>query len=184
MLLALIGFSGTCFAAATQNVNVSAQVPQQSSLTVAISRVVGTTWTTATGIDFGALVFDSVNNVFGTAGGAYYAVDVGVSNNASAWTLTHTGTSITDGVNNLDSNVNVTFMRQTSSTTGTQLDKVTYANSNNKSYTNTQLAGGWLRIYYGVATGDTTTDAPGATPVTTEKANGNYAGVVTIQMTP
>ena len=75
-------------------------------------------------------------------------------------------------------------MKQTSSTAGTQIEKVTYANSNSKAYNKAYLAGGWLRIYYGIATGKVADDATGASPITNLKAYGQYSGQVTITLTP
>jgi len=178
----LVFFGSPGFAADTKSVNITAAIPQQNGLTVTVSKVVGTTWTLATGVAFGSLVFDAKNNIF-TTGGSYYAMDVGINSNAADWTVTHRVTSVTNGTDTLDNNINVTFMKQTSDTIGTQLDKVSYANSNNKAYTKTQLSGGWLRIYYGLATGDGT-DAPNTTPIGSVKNYGNYQGTITITLTP
>jgi hypothetical protein len=76
-------------------------------------------------------------------------------------------------------------MKQTSSTVATQLQKVSYGNSNNVAYTKAQLSGGWLRIYYGVGTGDPADpDAPGVTPIGLDTAAGTYNGSITITLTP
>ncbi|MFH0827044.1 MAG: hypothetical protein V1923_04060 [Candidatus Omnitrophota bacterium] len=161
---------------------MQAVVPQQNGLTVTVSKVVGTTFTTATSINFGTLVYDTVNKIFTTSDGSYYAVDVGCNSNSADWTVTHTITSLLNGTSNLDGHVNVTFMKQTSSTAGTQISKYSYAASNNKPFTKAQLSGGWLRVYYGLATG--VGDATGVTPVPSDKTYGTYSGTVTFTLTP
>lgn len=173
-----------CFAIDTKTVVVTASIPQQNTLTVGVSKVVGTTWTPATSLDLGGLVFDSTNKIFTTAGSASYVVDVTVNSNSGSWTVTHKTASITNGTDNLDNNVSVIFQKQIDSANGTQLDKVSFANSNNKAYTNTQIGSGWLRVYYGLATGDVNKDAPGTTPIGATKASGSYQGSVTFTLTP
>ena len=181
----LLGLVTVALAADTKSVNVQAYVPQQNGLTVTVSKVVGTTFSSASSISFGNLVYDTVNKIFTTADGSYYAVDVGCNSNATSWTITHTRTSLANGSSNLDYNVNVTFMKQTSDTVGTQLGSIlSYGGSNNKAFTNTQLAGGWLRVYYGLATGVTGKDASDVTPVPATKTYGTYSGTVTFTLTP
>jgi hypothetical protein len=181
----LLGLSSMVLAADTKNVDVAAYVPQQNGLTVTVSKVVGTTFSSATSINFGNLVFDTVNKIFTTSDGSYYAVDVGCNSNAADWTIMHTVTSLANGSSNLDYNVNVTFMKQTSSTAGAQIGSIlSYAGSNNRAYTKTQLAGGWLRVYYGLATGVAGKDAADVTPVPSTKTYGTYSGRVTFTLTP
>jgi hypothetical protein len=181
-LVLLISLGGLCFAADTKNVEIKAVVPQQNSLTVTVSKVTGAAKTPATGVDFGSLVLDTTNNIF-TSGGSYYVMDIGVNSNAADWTVTHKTTSVTNGTDTLDDNINVAFMKQTDDATGTDLEKLSYANSNNKGYTKAQLSGGWLRICYSLATGDGS-DAPGAVPIAGIKNQGNYQGSITITLTP
>jgi hypothetical protein len=184
-LAALLGLVSVSSAADTQNVDVKAFIPQQNGLTVTVSKVIGTTFSAATTIDFGNLVYDTTNKIFTSSGGAYYAVDVGCNSNAADWTITHTVTSLANGAENLDNNVNVTFNKQTSDTVGTILGTISsYAASNNKAFTKSQLTGGWLRVYYGLATGVAGKDGAGVTPVASTKTYGNYAGRVTFTLTP
>jgi hypothetical protein len=83
----------------------------------------------------------------------------------------------------------VTFVKQTSSTVGTELQKVSFGDSQNIAYTKAQLAGGWLRIYYGVGTGEVDSvtklgkDAPGVTPIGLDTPAGTYTGSVTLTLT-
>jgi hypothetical protein len=185
-LALLLGLTGVGFAADTMNVDILANIPPQNGLTVTVSRVVGTTFTVDTSINFGTLVYDPTNNIFGTLGGAYYAVDVGVNSNAADWTVTHTRTSVANALSasdTLDNHINVTFVKQTDDANGTELSKVSFANSNSLAFTKGQLSGGWLRIYYGLATGQASTDAPGVTPIPSTQAYGNYQGRITLTLT-
>ena len=176
------------FAGSSQTVNVNAIIPTVSGgLTVTIKRVVGTVWTTDTAINFGTLALDPVNNIFLPADKRYYAVDVGVADNSgTVWTVTHTRQSLKkDVTNNLDSNVNVTFVKQKTATTFDLLSMVSFGNSNSVAYTKTQLAGGWLRLYYGIGAGDPDApDATGVTPIGLDKPAGTYTGAVTITLAP
>lgn len=184
----VVAFCATGAWASSQTVNVNAVVPTVSGgLNVTVNRVIGDTWTPATAINFGTLALDPVNNIFVPSDARYYAVDIGVRDNSGTiWTLTHTRTSFRkDATNNLDSNTNVSFVKQASSSVGVVDSYVSFNNSNNKAYTKTQLGSGWLRIYYGLGTGNTTTpDAPGVTPIGLNKPAGIYAGSVTITLTP
>ena len=186
MVFATIVFCATsAWAASSQTVTVNATVPTVTGgLSVGISKVTGTVWTDATSISFGTLVLDSVNNIF--LPDCYYAVDIGVQDNSgTVWTVTHTRSSLASGTNNLDSKVNVAFNKQTSGTVGAELQKVSFNLSNNIAYTKTELAGGQLRIYYGVGAGDPAKpDATGVTPIGLDTPAGTYTGAVTITLTP
>jgi len=173
-----------CFAVETKVVDVKAYIPQQNGLSVTVTRIVNEVWDTtpSSSIDFGTLTFDAVNKIF--AASCYYAVDVGINSNQAAWTITHTRTSLVNGTDNLDKSVNVIFVKQTSNTASTPLDKLSYADSNNKAYTKTALSGGWLRIYYGIATGEVAKDAPNTQVIGATQTYGNYAGQVTLTLTP
>ncbi|HNW40153.1 MAG TPA: hypothetical protein PKI44_07015, partial [Candidatus Omnitrophota bacterium] len=151
MIFAVVAFCATsAWAASSQTVTVSATVPTKTGgLSVAISKVTGTVWTAnQTAISFGTLIWDTTNKIFLPT--SYYAVDIGVEDNSgTAWTVTHTRASLASGTNNINNKVNVSFNKQTSSTVSTELQKVSFGNSNSIAYTKAQLAGGWLRIYYG-----------------------------------
>ncbi|MDD5595919.1 MAG: hypothetical protein PHY94_06740 [Candidatus Omnitrophica bacterium] len=184
----MISVASVCFAAATKSITVTANVPGVSSaLNVTVSQVNASNNVFLQSgpnvpVDFGTLTLDPVNSIFTSQ--FYYAVDIGVNNNTGTnWTLTHTANSIQkDATNNLDGNVNVTFVKQTTPSSGTVLQKVSYANSNNVALTSTQLTGAFLRIYYGIGTGSG--DATGVLPITTAKPSGTYAGTVVITLTP
>ncbi|MDD5561470.1 MAG: hypothetical protein PHT50_05015 [Candidatus Omnitrophica bacterium] len=172
------------WAAASQTVSVNATVPTMAGgLSVTVSKVVGSVWTTASSISFGTLIWDNTNKIF--LPNCYYAVDIGVTDNSgTVWTLTHTRVNLAGQGTNLNGKVNVSFNKQTSSSVGTELAKYSYANSQNIAYTKTQLSGGWLRIYYGVGTGEAGKDATGVTPIGLDTPAGTYTGSVTITLTP
>lgn len=188
MVFVVVAFCATSAWAVpvSQTVTVNATVPTVTGgLTVDISKVTGTVWTPGqTLINFGTLVYDPLTNIF--LPDSYYAVDIGVTDNSgTAWTVTHTRNSLVSGANNLDSKVNVAFNKQTSSTVGTELSKFSFGDSNAKAFTKAMLLGGWLRIYYGIGTGDPAKpDASGVTPIGLDTPAGTYTGSVTITLTP
>ena len=190
MIFVVVAFCATgAQAALFQTVNVNATVPAvTNAVTLSISKVVGTVWTkNQTAIAFGTLVLDPINHIFLPP--MYYAVDVGVNDNSgNNWTVTHTRTSLAKGTDNLNDKVNVAFSLETDPlgvTPGTELQKVSFGDSNNIAYTRNDLTGGWLRIYYGVGTGDPAhPDAFGVTPIGMDTPSGTYAGSVTLTLTP
>lgn len=187
-LVMVLVLNTLCFAAATKTVNVTATVPNMTGvLNVTVSQIDAITnvWLQSGAnlpIAFTTLDWDSTSNIFRAK--YYYAVDIGVlDNTGTEWLLTHTRSSIQkDAINNLDNNVNVSFVKQLTSNTDSQLQKVSYANSNNIGYGKTALSGGWLRIYYGIAAGSN--DAVGVEPIGIGKPAGTYSGAVTITLTP
>ncbi len=191
MVLSAATFS---FALQTQTINVSATVdPQPQALNITVTPVNSSTnqWGTGSSslpIAFGTLSYNSSLGIFLPTN--YYAVDIGVvDNSGNVWVLTHEASTVTNGSANLDSNINVTFVKQLTSATTEWENKVTYGESNNVQYNKTQLSGGWLRIYYGIATGNRnlangSVDATNATPITIDKPTGTYQGQVTLRLTP
>jgi len=176
-------FVSVALAGDNKTVQVKATIPTQNTLNVAISKVIGTAFTTATAVDFGTLVLDPTYNIFKTADGSYFAVDVGINSNATNWTVTHAVTSMANGTANLDNKINVSFINQQSTSTGLQLSKVAYTASNGKVINKADItAGGWLRIYYGLATG--TGDATGVAVIPATQLGGAYAGVITLTLAP
>ncbi len=194
----------------TQNINIFASIPSTANgLDVQIRKVTPgaqascsvpaapDVWdpTPLTEMRFGTLTFDNTNKIF--KGSHYFAVDVGVNDNTGTeWTIAHTilQNIQKDTTNNLNSNFNVTFMRQTvANPTGTQLAKVSFGESGTISYSKTQLkeglTQGWLRIYYGIGTGNKAVDqcpddATNVVPIGMDKPYGDYAGAVTLTLTP
>ncbi|MCM8793722.1 MAG: hypothetical protein NC898_04575 [Candidatus Omnitrophica bacterium] len=181
-----LGLFSICFAGTTSTapITVKAEVPQQSGLQVSISRidVPDNTWNPGqSSIDFGTLYYDADYHIF--RANCYYAVDVGILSNSSTYTITHTANSISRsaGTENLDNNVNVVFMQQLSDTAANQIAKVSYARSNGYNLVKAQIAPGWLRIYYGIASGSG--DATGVSPIGADKPAGTYQGSVVLTLT-
>ena len=172
-----------CLANDEESLGIEADVPHVSNLDVKISRVVGSSFSDAGSINFNDLTWNNEFNIF--LAGSYFAVDVGIDDNAATWTVTHSTTSLVGTTGNLDDHVNVTFVRQTSPTTDEPLSKVSYADSNGQSFTRSQIyPAAWLRIYYGIATGEEGQDAPGTTPISADNViYGTYTGTITLSLT-
>lgn len=186
----------------TQTITLTATIPNsQVGLDIVVTPVTpvgctgnNDTWgTPTTSMAFSGLTWDSTYKIFRAA--KYYAVDVGVLDNVSlSWTITHTRTNfalLTDSSKLLNDRVNVTFMKQTSSTAGTELAKQSYANSNGGTFSKATLGSGWLRVYYGFASGiapgdpnpgGCVVDASGVIPVKMDLPAGNYQGSVTLTL--
>ena len=187
-LVMVLALASTGFTASSKTINVSANVPTVGGgFNVNVSRIRASddVWELTDPnlpIDFQTLVYDAVNGVFGA--NYYYAVDIGVMDNSgSPWMITHTRNSVArDAFNNLDNNINVSFTKESSTAPAINLQKVSYASSQNISFSKSQLTGGWLRAYYGIATG--LNDAPGALPIDATKPTGLYQGSVMITLTP
>jgi hypothetical protein len=176
------------WASQSTTINMNAAIPVISGgLNVVVSKVIGTTFTEDTSINFGALALHPEHLIFMPSDERYYAVDIGVRDNSgNNWTITHTRNSLKkDATNNLDNNVNVSFVKQKDSNTGTVDKYLSLSDSNNVSYDKTTLGSGWLRIYYGIGTANTSKpDAPGVEPIGLNKAAGTYSGSVTITLAP
>lgn len=165
---------------------VSATIPAMFGMNVAINRIDSKNtedpkddaWATATGIDFGELSLDPKTSILRAQ--YYGAVDVGAYNNAGGFTLMHEASPMNGPGGTLDEHVNVIFVKQTSDTESSDLSKNAY-NKSDISYSKDQLSGGWLRIYYGLASGKG--DAAGITPVNLEKQLGTYSGTITLTLT-
>ena len=124
--------------------------------------------------------------VFLPADNSYYAADVG-TNGAGPWTINHTVSGAdftTAGDNGLGDNMVVTFVHQTSDTESSELGKYAIMNAT-RSYTSAQLTGGWLRVYYGFASGDPAANEPaGTSPISVTQSGRTYSGQIDITLTP
>jgi len=212
----VLGYVQLCQADETKTIQIRAYIPQLTQrLDVAVSKVTVVeggkdSWVTQSSLamDFGNLVFDNREytdtdgtkkkyNIFrpGTAPGVgvfYYAVDIGViDNTGTAWRLKHIPSNIVgSGGKNLDYNINVAFAKvknEGGQDVETAIQKVAYANSY-KEITSTSLEGGWIRIYYGIASGKKTgtgpdVDATGVVPIDATYPAGEYKGTITLTLT-
>ena len=194
MVFVVVAFCATsAWASQAQTITVNATIPPMTNgLTVGISKVTGTgtaaVWApNQTSISFGTLVWNTTYHIFLPV--SYFAVDIGVTDNTTtAWTVTHTRADLAGQGTNLNNKVNVAFTKETDPTgkiAGTKLQKVSFAASQSIGYTKAQLAGGWLRIYYGMGAADPADpDATGVTPIGLDTPAGTYTGSVTITLTP
>lgn len=186
--LLIMGVAATlCFAAT--NIRIAASIDEVHQMNVVLTKVLNNVFTpvsdlTGVGMDFGTLV-KGADNVFRSD--SFFFIDAPVISNRSGWSITHTRTNFANalGTDNLNSNTNVKFVKVDGGTNvETQLASgfVSYENSNAKIVSNTDVANGWLRIYYSIAGGSA--DAPGVNVITTAKPIGTYTGTVTLTLSP
>lgn len=186
-----LGLSVACFANPVQ-VDIEATIPQINGLSVTISPVDAETdiWgAPVSSVDFGTLSLDGTYQIFRASN--YFAVDVGLNSNAANWQISHVPTSVigTEASNsgyNLDDNINVDFVKQ-QWTEGGDYESGVLANksfaASNVTYSKSNFATGeWLRIYYGLASGEG--DNSGVNVITPDsKPYGKYAGWATLTLT-
>ena len=176
---------------ASTNIRIAATIGETHQMNVGLSRVAsaGATPTvvsdlTGTGMDFGTLIQDPTDHNFRTP--VYFYIDAPVVSNKTGWTITHTATDFANSAgNNLNTNTNVTFMK---AITGGESALASgglesYATAKTRAaIAQSELTGGWLRIYYGLANG--TGDATGVSVITTAKPTGSYVGTVILTLSP
>jgi len=209
LTLAMVLALQTMVIAAEKSIAVAAKVPELSGIMeVTISAVDAKDATNAdddvwtpgqNSISFGTLTRDVKNKIFTASN--YYAVDVAVlDNTGKGWTLTHTvmpvGLYRVSRSINLDESINVAFAkvmkpRGATKTTEVDLSKGNYLASNNVQFNRATLEGnkgGWLRIYYGIATGNKdgsgglSVDPEGSFPIAQYQHAGTYVGRVTLTL--
>lgn len=187
-MIMVLSVASLAIAAQTNTITVRAVVPTLQGMDVTINRIVGTTWTELTSntlMDFTTLTYNSTLGIYTAP--HYFAVDVGVLNNSGSWQIVHTPSSIfntTTGntAQNLNGNINVSFLRQITDTTSANIAAVSFTNSL-RTITPTNIpSGSWLRIYYGIGTGSG--DNTGVTPIVATQVAGTYQGSVTLALTP
>ena len=184
----VFGLTSMCFAATP--IRIAATIGETHQMNVALSRMsgVGATPTpvtdlAGTGMDFGTLVKGTDNNFRSPV---YFYIDAPVVSNKTGWTITHTATDFANSAgNNLNTNTNVTFMK---AITGGESALASgglesYATAKTRAaIAQSELTGGWLRIYYAIAQGSG--DATGVSVITTDKPTGSYQGTVTLTLSP
>jgi len=184
----VLGVVSVCFAATS--IRIAATIGETHQMNVALSRMAsaGATPTpvtdlTGTGMDFGTLTKDPVDNNFRSP--IFFYVDAPVVSNKTGWTITHTATDFANSAgNNLNLSTNVTFMKAiTGGETALAVSKISYnAAKTRAAIAQSELTDGWLRIYYGLAQGSG--DAPGVAVITTAQPTGSYVGTVTLTLSP
>lgn len=170
------------FCSAQTVIDVDAEILEQQSLSVGITKVQGDSHVgNQSKVSFGQLTYD--NGIFTT--NVYYYVDVGVANNTGSWTIKHekvgNGVQKEGGTETLNDNIKVTFVRKNADESEDDLDIWSLTNSHNQTYTKTELPNGWLRIYYAIA-GDSNATA-GYSPIGLDKPFGKYSGQVKLTLT-
>ena len=186
LIVSLVFTSAAMAGTYTRDVIIKAIVPETQGLNVVVSRVHkegdDEVWEHVSEICFDDLSYNTEYHIFLPQ--HWYVIDVGVNSNASNWTISYTATSIV-GPNGykLDNHINVVVLKQTEKNGYTLLKKCTYGEMLSASFDRSQLLGGWLRIYYGISTGDEEIDPPNAEPITVDVPAGTYTGTITITLT-
>ncbi|MDD5347845.1 MAG: hypothetical protein PHT59_04450 [Candidatus Omnitrophica bacterium] len=185
--LLVVGMATICYAqVSTPSIPVRASIGNQTGITANITRITPGTPVIAepaSEINFGTLYLDPVYHIFRSVW--YFFMDVGVNTNANNWTVTHYANPVSGAGTNLDSHINVSFVRQLTNTTEAALTggKVSYAASDGRAYSKNSFPTGWLRIYYGIGTGNNTTDNSGVTPIPQTQPAADYSGSVYLTLT-
>lgn len=191
LIAAVLGllFGAVSFSFAATDIRIAASIGEVHQMNVALNRINGSTWTPITdlvgqGMDFGTLTKGS-DNIFRTT--IYYVVDAPVFSNRASWTITHTASDFASGVNNLNNNVNVKFVKvdnvNSAETALASNSFISYqAAKTRPPILSSELIGGRLRVYYSIAGGSG--DAPGVSVITTSSASGSYFGTVTLTLSP
>ncbi len=173
--------AGPCLAQTTLAVDVNVNAVVSLDVTISPISVSDGSWgSPVTSVDFGTLTLDTA--VMSYKADNYYAADINISVNTGAWTFTHTTSPVTNGTENLDNHINVTFMQQITDSMALPLAYHSYATSNTFSYVEPSALTKWIRIYYSIANGST--DNPGVSVIDSLQPAGTYTGTVTLAVTP
>ena len=178
--------------AVTKTYTLSASVPVATGVSFTASRVdaVSGTFTTVSGttLSFDPMVFNTTNQIW--LPDHYFALDIAASGGAGSTDATFTyaeGSNPNSPSIDLGWKASATFVR-VNGTTETALTghgtggKRLLKDLNGEHITPTELAGGRLRTYLGVNTGDTTTPTGGEVFSNADRA-GTYTGTLTISVT-
>ena len=184
IFMLLMGLASLTFAQTVTVVEgpyeVKASIGVENTISVNIMRVIGTTESTASSIDFGQLTLDTAQGIY--TADRFYIAYVGVTSNASSWTLSHAHSSCvnqTTLTENLDTNIKVTFADVVGTTE-------TIITGGERSFLNSDItlsqftAGHYLKVYYGIV--DTADTTIGVTPILAAAAPGIYSGSVTFTL--
>ncbi|RKY31505.1 MAG: hypothetical protein DRP68_04895 [Candidatus Omnitrophota bacterium] len=162
------------------DIEVRVNIPRISMLKVNVTRIENDNWQSDSEVNFGSLIYDPGFHILRSS--CYYAIDVGIFSNDYDWSVTHTVSSVTNGIDILDENINVVFVKQNNDNNQEKLAELSFIKSNGISFDKASLEDGWLRIYYGIGAGSG--DASGVKPITIAKSAGTYKGTITITLTP
>ncbi len=162
----------------TVTLEIRAHIPEVNMMKVVINKVDnGKYWSQTDCMDFGQLYYDKRNGIFRSS--VYFVVDVGVVVNSGNWMIIHQPTPIIGPEGKrLDDHISVIFVDKEKSE-----ERVIQRSSYGRSYFvfhSAEVSTGWLRIYYGVATGKG--DASGVSPITMSMPAGRYTGRVVLSL--
>jgi hypothetical protein len=178
---------------------VSATVPLATSITMTVNSINSTgsavfTPVSGTALSFDPMTFNSTNGIY--VPNHYYSIDIATASGAGTpdTTVTYTeGANPNGATNGLGFKATATFAKEVytgASTppteTITSLGKIRFTDLNGTHEPFSAIAPGWLRIYLGVWTGETTTapiDPANGQPFTNADAAGAYSGTLTITST-
>ncbi len=176
--------------AATTSFLVSASVPAATGVTISASSVNATTNAftpvTGTNLNFNPLTFDAVNGIY--LPDHFFAIDIGTTGGAGTadTTVTYTeGVNPNGTTNGLGWHAAATFVRVEGATEvplTTHGPKKLLKDLASEHITPAESAGGYLRIYTGLVTGDASTPA-GGIPFTNGDQPGAYNGTLVVTAT-
>jgi hypothetical protein len=174
-----------------QNFVVSAVVPAATGASLAAASVVSTTagpvfTPIALGsLNFGTLKFDTANGIY--LPDHFFAIDVGTTGGAGTPSVNvqyTDGTSPTGATKTLGDHTQATFVRVPG--TGSEVTLTSHTKvlkSINETVLPAEIAGGFLRIYVGVVTGENGKTAAGGVPFSNADAPGTYTGALVVTAT-
>ena len=191
--------------AETKVFNVEANIPTATGISFSAFSVnpadnAFTSLGGSTNLDFGTLTLDPVNNIFvPPSPGKFFAIDVvatGGAGSPGGITLSYSDTlnPNIDPAHGLGAKASTTLVKvifigpdpEDTSETGITFDggpkKLLNDLAAGAAIPATETAGGWLRVYVGLNTGDVS-DPAGAEVFTTADAHGLYSGDLTISAT-
>ncbi len=187
--VAAIALGVTAVTADQGNFPINVNIKKADAIAFVVNRVQGTTWTPATNeLNFGQLLFDSVNGIFYSP--FYYAIDVGVTG-VGAGQPDDVSFSYTPGNNpNLGTTLgalgvkaSVTVVKALDGADDVEVDKVLLGKvASLGTLDKAQFTGGWPRLYIGIWDGNTATSTGDADEEVFTPADnpGDYAGILLV----
>jgi len=190
IVVALIA-SSSCFAQTAEKIyNLSADIPDATGVSITANKIVGTTWTPVGTSLIYNMTYNTTNEVWLAA--EYYAVDVaptgGTGNPQTTVTFVqgnnpNGGTAHGLGVKGAASFVSVTGPVGAQVETALPSHPKEVFESVNETIQPSELTGGFLRMYFGINTGEEGTMPPKAEVFTNADAPGDYEGTMTVSAT-
>jgi hypothetical protein len=199
ILGSLLLFSQAAMAQTTTNFTVSAVVPGGSGIGVTVNSVNSTgtpvfTPVSGTALNFAPnpLSFNTTTNTYTASN--YFTLDVAVTGGSGSpdTTVTYAEGSNPNNsaTNGLGSRSSIKFMKEvytSSSTPSTETSEgytTLYAQEGAGTHIPyTTVSPGWLRLYVGLCTGNTSTDPANCKAFTATDVSGTYSGTLTISAT-